>query len=149
VARGARLLARVVLDLDLWEARRPRHVRGVAAGAEDPAVRALRLLLDGVARVGGEGAVAYAEGMAVIKGAPNKENARKFMDWATGLEARKLVLSQFLRRPAREDVDFATLAPGMVPLSKIKMLKSYDQDYWIKKQPEVLQKVKDILLRVK
>jgi len=96
-----------------------------------------------------EGAVAYAEGLAILKGAPNRENARKFMDWATGLEARKLVLSQFLRRPAREDVDFATLAPGMLPLSKIKMLKNYDEDYWIKKQPEVLQKVRDILLRVK
>ncbi len=96
-----------------------------------------------------EGAVAYAEGLAVIKGAPNRGNAQKFMDWATGLEARKLVLSQFLRRPAREDLDFAALAPGMLPLSKIKMLKSYDEDYWIKKQPEVLQKVKDILLRVK
>jgi len=96
-----------------------------------------------------EGAVAYAEGLAIIKGAQNRENARKFMDWATGLEARKLVLSQFLRRPAREDVDFATLVPGMLPLSKINMLKNYDEDYWIKKQPEVLKRVKDILLRVK
>jgi hypothetical protein len=37
----------------------------------------------------------------------------------------------------------------MVPLSKIKLMKSYDEDYWIRKQPEVLQKVRDILLRVK
>ena len=96
-----------------------------------------------------EGAVAYAEGLAVIKGTPNRENARKFMDWATGLEARKLVLTQFLRRPAREDVGLASLAPGMVPLSKIRLMKGYDEDYWIRKQPEVLQKVRDILLRVK
>jgi len=95
-----------------------------------------------------EGTVAYAEGLAVIKGAPNRENARKFLDWATGLEARKLVLAQFLRRPAREDIDLAGLAPGLTPLAKIKMVK-YDEAYWIKKQPEVLQKVKDILLRVK
>ena len=33
--------------------------------------------------------------------------------------------------------------------SKIKLLKNYDEDYWTKKQPEVLEKVKDILLRVK
>jgi hypothetical protein len=46
-------------------------------------------------------------------------------------------------------MDFSNLAPGMVSLSKVKLLKSYDEDYWIKKQPEVLQKVKDILLRVK
>jgi hypothetical protein len=37
----------------------------------------------------------------------------------------------------------------MIPLSKIKLLKNYDEDYWTKKQPEVLEKVKDILLRVK
>jgi len=96
-----------------------------------------------------EGTVAYAEGLAVIKDCPNRENARKFMDWATGLEARKLVLAQFLRRPAREGIDFSSLVPGMIPLSKIKLLKNYDEDYWTKKQPEVLGKVKDILLRVK
>ncbi len=96
-----------------------------------------------------EGTVAYTEGLAIIKGCPNRENARKFMDWATGLEARKLVLSQFLRRPAREGMDFSSLVPGMIPLSKIKLLKNYDEDYWTKKQPEVLEKVKDILLRVK
>jgi iron(III) transport system substrate-binding protein len=96
-----------------------------------------------------EGTVAYTEGAAIIKGCPNRENARKFMDWVTSLEARKQVLSEFLRRPAREDLDFAAIAPGMVPLSKIKQIQNYDEDYWIKKQPEVLQKVKDILLRVK
>ena len=77
------------------------------------------------------------------------KKARKFMAWATGLETRKLVLSQLLRRPAREDVDLTSLAPGMVPLSKMKLLKSYDEDYWIKEQPEVLQKVREILPRVK
>ncbi len=96
-----------------------------------------------------EGTVAYTEGLAVIKGGPNRESARKFMDWATGLEARKMVLSQFLRRPAREDLDFSSLVPGMIPLSKINLLKNYDENYWIKKQSEVLEKVKDILLRVK
>jgi hypothetical protein len=39
--------------------------------------------------------------------------------------------------------------PGMVPLSKIKLLKDYDEDHWAKKQTQVLEKVKDILLRVK
>jgi len=96
-----------------------------------------------------EGTVAYTEGLAMIKGGPSRENARKFMDWATGLEARKLVLSQFMRRPARPDMDFSSIMPGMIPLSKIKLLKNYDEDYWTKKQTQVLEKVKDILLRVK
>jgi iron(III) transport system substrate-binding protein len=85
----------------------------------------------------------------MIKEGPNRENARKFMDWATSLEARKLVLSQFMRRPSRQDMDFSSIMPGMVPLSKIKLLKDYDEDHWAKKQTQVLEKVKDILLRVK
>ncbi len=96
-----------------------------------------------------EGTIAYAEGLAMIKGGPNRENARKFMDWATGLEARKLVLSQFMRRPARQDIDFSRVMPGMIPLSKIKLLKNYDEGYWTKRQTQILEKVKDILLRVK
>jgi len=96
-----------------------------------------------------EGTLAYTEGLAVIKGAPNRENARKFMDWATSKETRKQILAQFLRRPARGDVDLAEFAPGMIPLSKLALLKSYNEDYWTNKRPEVLEKVKDILLRVK
>ena len=96
-----------------------------------------------------EGTVAYTEGLAVIKGAPNRENARKFMDWATGVEVRKQILDQFLRRPAREDIDLSGLAPGMPPMAKVNLLKKYDEDYWTNKRTEVLEKVKDILLRVK
>jgi len=96
-----------------------------------------------------EGTLAYTEGMAIIKGCPNRENARKFMDWATGVETRKQILDQFLRRPARGDIDLAILAPGMIPLAKLNLLKNYDEDYWTKRRPEVLEKVKDILLRVK
>jgi iron(III) transport system substrate-binding protein len=96
-----------------------------------------------------EGTVAYSEGAAVIKGAPNRENAHKFMDWMTSVEVCKLMLSQFLRRPAREDIDLSSLAPGMLPLAKIKLLTTYDENYWTKKRTEVMARVKDILLRVK
>ena len=71
------------------------------------------------------------------------------MDWVTSVDARKLELSRFLRRPAREDIDVSSLAPGMLPLAKINLLKPYDESYWTKKQTEVVERVKDILLRVK
>ena len=96
-----------------------------------------------------EGTVAFAEGAAIIKGCQNRENARKFMDWVMNKEARRMVLKQFMRRPAREDIDFSNLVPGMVPLSKIKLIKDFDEDLWIKKQPVIMQKVKDTLLRIK
>ncbi len=96
-----------------------------------------------------DGTVAYTEGAAIIKGAKNQANARKFMDWASGLEARKKIVSEFMRRPARPDIDFNALVPGMVPLSQVNQIKSYNQARWTKERPEILKKVKDVLLRVK
>ncbi len=96
-----------------------------------------------------DGTVAYTEGAAIIKGCKNLENAKKFMDWASSLEARKKIVAEFMRRPARTDIDFNALVPGMVPLSEVNQLKDYDQERWTKERPEALKKVKDILLRVK
>jgi iron(III) transport system substrate-binding protein len=96
-----------------------------------------------------DGTVAYTEGAAIIKGAKNRENARKFMDWASSLEARKKIVSEFMRRPARPDIDFNALVPGMVPLSKVNQIQGYNQGRWTKERPEILKKVKDVLLRVK
>ena len=97
----------------------------------------------------GDGTVAYTEGAAIIKGSKNLENAKKFMDWASGLEARKKIVAEFMRRPARTDIDFNALVPGMVPLSQVNQIKNYDQARWTKERPQALKKVKDILLRVK
>jgi iron(III) transport system substrate-binding protein len=96
-----------------------------------------------------DGTVAYTEGAAIIKGSKNLENAKKFMDWASGLEARKKIVSEFMRRPARPDIDFNALVPGMVALSQVNQIKNYDQARWTKERPQALKRVKDILLRVK
>ena len=71
------------------------------------------------------------------------------MDWASSLEVRKKIVKEFMRRPARSDIDFNALVPGMIPLSQVNQLKSYDKARWTKERTEVLNKVKDILLRVK
>lgn len=96
-----------------------------------------------------EGTIAYTEGAAIIKGAKNQENARKFMDWASSKAAREKIVSEFMRRPARPDIDFAKLVPGMIPLSQVKQIPNYDRAYWTGKRKEMLVKTKDILLRVK
>lgn len=96
-----------------------------------------------------DGTVAYTEGAAIIKGCQNLENAKKFMDWASGLEARKKIVKEFMRRPARSDIDFNALVPGMIPLAQVNQLKAYNKDRWTAERTEVLNKVKDILLRVK
>ena len=96
-----------------------------------------------------DGTVAYTEGAAIIKGCKNLKNAQAFMDWASSLEARKKIVKQFMRRPARSDIDFNALVPGMIPLSQVKQIPNYNKARWTKERPEVLAKVKDILLRVK
>jgi len=96
-----------------------------------------------------DGTVAYTEGAAIIKDCQNLENAKKFMDWASSLEARKKIVKEFMRRPARSDIDFNALVPGMIPLAKVNQLKGYDKARWTAERKEVLNKVKDILLRVK
>lgn len=95
-----------------------------------------------------EGTVAYTEGAAIIKGASNQKEARAFLDWASGIEARKKIVSEFMRRPARPDIDFTNLVPGMIPLAKVKQI-DYKEAYWTEQRPAALARVKDILLRVK
>jgi len=95
-----------------------------------------------------EGTVAYTEGMAIIKDTKNRKEARAFLDWATGVEARKKIVSEFMRRPARPDIDFTDLMPGMLPLSKVKLM-DFKEDYWTEQRPAALARVKDILLKVR
>lgn len=95
-----------------------------------------------------EGTVAYTEGMAIIKDTKNRKEARAFLDWATGLDVRKKIVSEFMRRPARPDIDFTDLVPGMFPLSKVKLMDFKDA-HWTEQRPAALARVKDILLKVR
>jgi len=95
-----------------------------------------------------EGTASTADGAAIIKGAPNMENARKFLDWSCSMDWIKHE-AKWLRRPARIDVNFSELMPGMIPTKQIEKIKGYDDAYWIKNQTEILKKCTDVLLRVK
>lgn len=96
-----------------------------------------------------DGTVAYTEAGTIIKGCKNPEAAKKFIDFSTSKEERIKIVKNFLRRPARSDIDFAGVVEGMPALKQINLVKDYDRPYWTKRRPEVLKQVKDILLRVK
>jgi iron(III) transport system substrate-binding protein len=96
-----------------------------------------------------EGTVAYTEAAAIIKGAPNRKNAEIFLDWASSKKIRELIVTEFMRRPARNDVDYTKILPGMIPYKELKLIPGYDEDYWAGKRDEILEKVKDMLLRIK
>ncbi|NBD24144.1 ABC transporter substrate-binding protein [Paenibacillus glycinis] len=69
-----------------------------------------------------EGTSAVPDGMAVIKGAKNADNAKLFIDFAAGKDVQSLMQSEFKRRPVRTDLE---PSQGVTPISDIKLV-NYD-----------------------
>jgi iron(III) transport system substrate-binding protein len=95
-----------------------------------------------------DGTVAQMEGVAIIKGGPNAENAKQFVDYVTRKEVREQILRFAFRRPARQDLDLSKLPGAMPQLSAIKIL-DYDEDRWVEKRAETAQKIQDIIRRTR
>lgn len=89
-----------------------------------------------------EGTTAVPDGLAIIKGAKNKENAKKFVDFALSKETQEIMADSLSRRSIRDDVE----APeGLPPLGDIKQVE-YDFG-WASSEKEVnLEKWKDIVI---
>ena len=88
-----------------------------------------------------DGTTALAEGAAVLKGAPDLEAARKLVDYLASKETQEMLLKSTFRRPARQDIDLASVASGMKPLSTIKILP-YDDALWESSRRDTLAKLK-------
>jgi iron(III) transport system substrate-binding protein len=95
-----------------------------------------------------DGTIAQMEGVAIIKGGPNTENAKKFVDYVTRKDVREAILGFAFRRPARQDLDLSKLPGAMPQLSAIKIL-DYDEDRWVEKRAETAQKIQDIIRRTR
>lgn len=91
-----------------------------------------------------DGTVAQMEGVGVIKGGPNPDAAKKFVDYITRKEVREEIMRKFFRRAARQDLDLSKL-PGQMPaLSDVKIVK-YDEEDWTAKRADTLKKIQDIV----
>lgn len=88
-----------------------------------------------------EGTHGFVEGAAVLKGGPNADNARKLVDYLASKETQEMLLKATFRRPARQDIDLAAIAPDMPPLSSIKLLP-YDDAKWDAVRRDTLAKLK-------
>jgi iron(III) transport system substrate-binding protein len=91
-----------------------------------------------------DGTVAQMEGVAIIKGGPNLEGAKAFVDFINRKDVRELIFQKTFRRPARQDLDFSKLPGNMPPLAAVK-LAPYDEKGWSQKRTETLQKIQDIV----
>jgi iron(III) transport system substrate-binding protein len=91
-----------------------------------------------------DGTVAQMEGVAVIKGGPNPEAAKAFVDYVSRKDVREAILRFAFRRAARQDLDLANL-PGQMPALKDVKLIPYDEDGWGTRRAETLQKIQDLV----
>jgi iron(III) transport system substrate-binding protein len=89
-----------------------------------------------------EGTFIAPEGMALIKGSKNPEEAKKFFDFLASKATEELLVQKFFRRPARDDVD--TSRVGLPRTSQIKM-KPLDDAKATAAQPAFLVMWKELV----
>ena len=76
-----------------------------------------------------DGTIAQMEGVAIIKGGPNTEAAKAFVDYINRKDVREMIIKDTFRRPARQDLDLAKLPGNMPALSSLKLLP-YNEEAW-------------------
>lgn len=87
-----------------------------------------------------EGVVSKPDGVAIIKGAKNMDNAKAFIDFLTSKETQTMMASELNRRSVRNDV-----APGkgLEPIEKINIIKD-NQEAVAKNKTAWIEKFNDI-----
>ncbi len=91
-----------------------------------------------------EGTVALAEGVAIIKGGPDPDAAKAFVDFIGGKEIQAQLLRTTFRRPARQDIDLASMPGHMPPLSALRIVP-YDDAKWEASRRESLAHLKTLI----
>ena len=74
-----------------------------------------------------DGTIAQMEGVAIIKGGPNLDAAKAFVDYINRKDVREMIIKDTFRRPARQDLDLSKLPGNMPALPSIKLLP-YNED---------------------
>jgi iron(III) transport system substrate-binding protein len=95
-----------------------------------------------------DGTIAQMEGVAVIKGGPNTEGAKQFVDYVSRKDVREAILGFAFRRPARQDLDLSKLPGAMPQLAGLKIV-DYDEDAWVEKRVETMKKIQEIIQRTR
>ena len=91
-----------------------------------------------------DGTVAQMEGVGIIKGGPDPDAAKAFVDYVTRKDVREAILRFAFRRAARQDLDLVNL-PGQMPALKDVKLIPYDEEEWGARRAETLQKIQDLV----
>ncbi len=91
-----------------------------------------------------DGTVAAPDGIALLKGAPNLENAKKFIDWCLSKPVQEFLVDTMARRPVRID---AKDPKGLPALSKIKTVP-YDFGWAAKNKDAFVKRYVNIAMEL-
>jgi iron(III) transport system substrate-binding protein len=91
-----------------------------------------------------DGTTFSMEGVGIVKGGPNTESAKAFVDYINAKAVREMILKATFRRPTRADVDLTKLPGNMPPMSQVKLTK-YDEEGWTAKRTKTLEQIKDVI----
>jgi iron(III) transport system substrate-binding protein len=91
-----------------------------------------------------DGTLAIMEGIAILKGDPNPDSAKKFVDYINRKDVCEMMLKATFRRAARQDLDLGVVAGNMPALSGVKLL-TYNEEAWTAKRSETLDKIKELI----
>lgn len=123
--------------------------KGVADGEypvgitfEEPGARYLRQGAPVGVVYPAEGTVVEADGVAIIKGAKNLDNAKKFVDFITGKQAQTKIVKDLDRRSARTDVAGAA---GLLEFKALPILV-IDNAWESANEAKVKEKFKELLI---
>ncbi|MCP1307983.1 ABC transporter substrate-binding protein [Paenibacillus tyrfis] len=101
--------------------------------------------VEGGAKVGivypSEGTSAVPDGAAIIKGAPNMEQAKQFIDFLVGKDVQSLIQKEFKRRSVRKD---AEAIQGIIQTKDIKLV-NYDFDFAASKKDDNIKHFSKII----
>lgn len=88
-----------------------------------------------------DGTSAVPDGIALIKGAPDEENAKLFIDFVTSKEVQTLQNEKWGRRPVRNDIEIE----GMAKLSDL-VLVDYDFRWAADEKEIIIEKFNDMMV---
>lgn len=89
-----------------------------------------------------DGTSAVPDGVALIKGAPNEDNAKLFIDYVTSYECQLQQMEEWARRPVRSDVE---VDEALAPLEDL-VLVDYDFDWAAAEKEVIIETFNDIMV---
>ena len=89
-----------------------------------------------------EGTSAVPDGMALIKGAKNKENAQKFLDFLASKDVQEIIVKEFNRRSI---LDGVAAPEGLIPSADIPLV-DYDFNWASENQEDVMKQFQDLVI---